>query len=100
MLCINTRLYRARGAQSGIAHQISSDCIFCLHCAEVCPTGAISSKSPAIQDVSLCIKCQACAKKCPKSARIVPGGFLETMVEKLSAMCGDSRKEPEFFLGR
>ena len=90
--------YRARGAQSGIAHQISSDCIFCLHCAEVCPTGAISSKSPAIQDVSLCIKCQACAKKCPKSARIVPGGFLETMVEKLSAMCGDSRKEPEFFL--
>ena len=70
--------YRARGAQSGIAHQISSDCIFCLHCAEVCPTGAISSKSPAIQDVSLCIKCQACAKKCPKSARIVPGGFLET----------------------
>ncbi len=92
--------YRARGAQSGIAHQISSDCIFCLHCAEVCPTGAISSKSPAIQDVSLCIKCQACAKKCPKSARIVPGGFLETMVEKLSAMCGDSRKEPEFFLGR
>lgn len=41
--------YRSRGAQSGIAHEISKDCIFCMHCAEVCPTGAISSKSPAIK---------------------------------------------------
>lgn len=92
--------YRARGAQSGIPHEISGDCIFCLHCAEVCPTGAISTKSPAIKDMSRCIKCQACAKKCPKGARIVPGGFVETMVEKLSAMCGEGRKEPQLFLGR
>lgn len=91
--------YKARGPQSGIAHEISKDCIHCMHCAEVCPTGAISPKSPAIKDMSRCIKCQACAKKCPKSARIVPGGFVETMVQRLSAMCGEGRKEPEFFLG-
>ena len=92
--------YRDRGPQSGIVHEITDACIFCLHCAAVCPTGAISGKSPAIKDMSLCIKCQACAKKCPKGARVVPNHFVETMVEKLQAMCGDARKEPELFFGR
>lgn len=92
--------YKARGAQSGLVHQVSGDCIRCMRCASVCPTGAISREDPAEKDMSLCIKCQACAKKCPKGARIVPDGMIETMVEKLSAMCGPGRKEPELFFGR
>lgn len=92
--------YKARGPQSGFAHVVTDDCIHCMHCVSVCPTGAISAKGPQYKDVSLCIKCQACAKKCPKGARIVPGDFIDTMVGKLQQMCGEGRKEPELFFGR
>lgn len=92
--------YKTRGPQSGLVHEISADCIHCMHCVEVCPTAAISPKSPAIKDMSLCIKCQACAKKCPKGARIVPDNFVENMSKRLMEMCGEARKDAKLYFGR
>ena len=56
-----------------MAYKITSSCVSCGSCADVCPAGAISKtdytapgkKLPAmIIDAKKCIKCGACVEKC------------------------------------
>ena len=54
---------------SSMPHKISSDCISCGSCAEVCPVNAISQgDTQYIIDPEICIDCGACEEVCPVNA--------------------------------
>jgi ferredoxin len=55
-----------------MAYKITSACVSCGSCAEVCPAGAISQGDTSyVIDPSVCLDCGTCSDTCPNSA-IVP----------------------------
>lgn len=54
-----------------MAFEITSDCISCGACADVCPTGAINQGDEHYEiDKDVCIDCGACVDTCPSGAII------------------------------
>ena len=52
-----------------MAHTISSECVSCGACAEVCPTEAISEgETQFVIDPGACVDCAACIDVCPVDA--------------------------------
>lgn len=75
----------------------SNQCALCGHCAEVCPTNAISVNKSVETNGELCTWCCACVKICPANARIFENPKVDAIRDKLFNNCS-VRKEPEFFL--
>lgn len=57
---------------------IKEDCANCGICAELCPTGAISTESPTETDSIKCITCMACVYNCPAHTRSLHSPAFET----------------------
>ena len=56
-----------------MAYQITSACVSCGSCADVCPAGAISQgEDQYVIDAGACLDCGSCSDTCPNSA-IIPG---------------------------
>lgn len=52
-----------------MAHKISSKCVACGACVDVCPVDAISSGTPIyVINPEVCIDCGACVDVCPSEA--------------------------------
>ncbi len=52
-----------------MAHVITTKCVACGACKDVCPTGAISEGDPIyVIDASACVDCGACVGECPSEA--------------------------------
>ncbi len=52
-----------------MARVISSDCVSCGSCADVCPVSAISQGVDQYEiDADACVDCGACEDGCPVSA--------------------------------
>ncbi|MBD9196404.1 MAG: 4Fe-4S dicluster domain-containing protein [Clostridiales bacterium] len=55
-----------------MAYKITSACVSCGSCADVCPAGAISQGDDQyVIDAAACLDCGSCSDTCPNSA-IVP----------------------------
>jgi formate hydrogenlyase subunit 6/NADH:ubiquinone oxidoreductase subunit I len=55
-----------------MAYKITSACVSCGSCADVCPAGAISQGDDAyVIDAGACLDCGSCSDTCPNGA-IVP----------------------------
>ena len=55
-----------------MAYKITSSCVSCGSCADVCPAGAISQGDESyVIDASACLDCGSCSDTCPNGA-IVP----------------------------
>ena len=55
-----------------MAYKITSACVSCGSCADVCPAGAISQGDDAyVIDAAACLDCGSCSDACPNGA-IVP----------------------------
>lgn len=74
-----------------------SKCTQCGQCADVCPTGAISSDDVTQTDRWQCLICFACVKTCPEEARQMNEPNFQSAIKALQQNCQD-RKEPEIFL--
>lgn len=75
----------------------TSKCTQCGQCADVCPTGAISSDDVTQTDRWQCLICFACVKICPEEARQMNEPNFQSAIQALQQNCLD-RKEPEIFL--
>ncbi len=52
-----------------MAYVISSDCVSCGACADVCPVSAISAGDSKYNiDADTCIDCGSCEGECPTGA--------------------------------
>ncbi len=52
-----------------MAYRITSDCLSCGSCADVCPAGAISQGDDQyVIDADACLDCGSCESTCPASA--------------------------------
>lgn len=51
-----------------MAVTISSECVGCGACAEVCPQAAITIEDIAVVDAGKCIDCGTCIDECPAGA--------------------------------
>jgi len=52
-------------------------CTGCGHCAEVCPSDAVTSNGKTFnRDLSLCTNCGACVEQCPSKARSMSGKLM------------------------
>lgn len=74
-----------------------SKCTQCGQCADVCPTGAISSDDVTQTDRWQCLICFACVKICPEDARQMNEPNFQSAIQALQQNCQD-RKEPKIFL--
>ena len=74
-----------------------SKCTQCGQCADVCPTGAISSDDVTQTDRWQCLICFACVKICPEEARQINEPNFQSAIQALQQNC-QNRKEPEIFL--
>ena len=74
-----------------------TECTLCGLCAEICPTGAISTDDVAKTDKLNCLICFACVKRCPVGARQMKIPQFDTAIQELSMACQE-RKEPEVYL--
>ena len=55
-----------------MAYKITSACVSCGDCSDVCPAGAISQGDDQyVIDAAACLDCGSCADTCPNGA-IVP----------------------------
>lgn len=83
---------------SGISPEvISSNCGLCKDCIAVCPVGAISEGSSAVEiDKTVCTMCCACVKVCGRDALVITAERVLERVELLFKNCQE-RKEPELF---
>ena len=55
-----------------MAYKITSACVSCGACADVCPAGAISQGDDQyVIDAPACLDCGSCSDTCPNGA-IVP----------------------------
>ena len=55
-----------------MAYKITSSCVSCGSCADVCPAGAISQGDESyVIDATACLDCGSCSDTCPNGA-IVP----------------------------
>ena len=55
-----------------MAYKITSACVSCGSCADVCPAGAISQGDDQyVIDAAACLDCGSCSDTCPNGA-IVP----------------------------
>ena len=81
-------------------HTVANDnCNDCGHCAEVCPTSAISKDNLRTSDLEACIGCMLCARECPQQARHL--NMDEDILKKfkigLKEKCS-GYKEPEIYM--
>lgn len=53
-----------------MTYYITQDCIGCLACKRICPSGAVSGnkKEQHAIDAEICIECGACGRVCPSQA--------------------------------
>ncbi len=52
-----------------MAHVITSDCVSCGACVDVCPVEAISEgEDKYVIDADTCIDCGTCVDECPSGA--------------------------------
>lgn len=52
-----------------MAYKISSSCVSCGACADICPAGAISQGDTQYEiDPNACLDCGSCADTCPNGA--------------------------------
>ena len=73
-------------------------CVKCGRCAEVCPTGILSSETGEYlnrQAMKNCIGCMACAKNCESAARIAKANLIiQLMMKSVLGQASRERKEP------
>lgn len=73
-------------------------CGSCGHCAQICPTKAISVTAEGVQtQLEKCMLCVACVAHCPAKARILPPPMQENMNAKLGHLEA-VRNKNEFYL--
>ena len=73
-------------------------CIECGLCASICPAGAITRGTFAL-DAQACLSCTRCIKACPAGAWGLEEAARQAAAEKmahLAKLCAE-RREPEFF---
>ncbi len=70
-------------------------CTRCKLCAKTCPTGAIDSKTFAV-DGKKCIRCFACVKGCAQKARTAP--FRLKLFARVFRTFGRVRKDNQIFV--
>ena len=74
------------------------ECICCGHCADICPTEAISvSGNKVTTDIGKCILCMSCTAKCPSHSRVPAPAHQAGLAERLGAFKG-IRRENEFYI--
>ena len=71
----------------------TEDCLGCLSCKAVCPTGAIDDNADCDQEK--CIMCFACIRVCPNESRVFEHEFLAGARARLSQL---PRREAELFV--
>lgn len=69
-----------------------SKCISCGACVNVCPTGALTSKTPAVKNPPLPFEeeryvCELCSRNCVFTKRSVNGKTVKMIPENLSESC-------------
>lgn len=77
--------------------RVTSNCIQCGICAEVCPTNAIDPSNCQLTNKDMCIACCACIKKCPQNARVIVDSPVKEAAIRLNKLYKE-RKEPEFYI--
>lgn len=75
---------------------VSSDCIQCQLCAEICPVGAIDVENSRLINQEKCITCCACIKNCPQHARTIKPGPVGDASIRLNTLFKEP-KQPELF---
>ena len=67
-----------------MTYSITDNCIGCMVCKRICPTGAIYGEKKQVQEINpdQCIACGACGHICPKSAIMDPAGVICTAIKK------------------
>lgn len=67
-----------------MAYCITTDCIGCLACQRICPSGAITGNKKELHTINadICIECGACGRVCPAGAVEDMFGMITIRVKK------------------